>query len=108
MPAAMKMSSHPSALKSSTLGPQGQYVSTPTASDTSSNRPPPRFANSAFPKMRPPFPFGNNLPDTCDESSLRISPAQSPAEVDPHVRVHAGGEEVEPTVAIAGEHIYAH
>src|SRR5947209_20472973 len=78
MPAAMKMSSHPSALKSSTLGPQGQYVSTPTASDTSSSRPPPRLANSALPKMKPPLPPGNRRPDTCDESSLRLSAAQSP------------------------------
>lgn len=36
MPAATKMSFHLSALKSSTLGPHGQYVSTPTESDTSS------------------------------------------------------------------------
>src|SRR2546425_4129570 len=48
----MKMSSRPSALRSSTLGPQGQYVSTPTASETSSKRPPPRLWKSALPKMR--------------------------------------------------------
>src|SRR2546421_8950753 len=58
MPAATKMSSQPSALRSSTLGPQGQYVSTPRESDTSSNRPPPRFAKSALPKMKPAFPAG--------------------------------------------------
>src|SRR2546430_10577749 len=76
----MKISSHPSALRSSTLGPQGQYVSTPTESETSSNRPPPRFANSSLPNKNPAFPFGNMRPDTRDESSLRPSAAQSRSE----------------------------
>src|SRR5439155_413529 len=73
MPAVMKMSSQPSALRSSTLGPQGQYVSTPTESETSANLPPPWFANSELPKMNRLLPvdffptgksrfiFGNSL-----------------------------------------------
>src|SRR5437764_13331616 len=41
---AMKTSCQPSALKSPTLGPQGQKFSAPTRSEISSNLPLPRFA----------------------------------------------------------------
>ena len=85
MPAATKMSSHPSALRSSTLGPQGQYVSTPAASETSSNRPPPRFANSAFPKMNRSFPPGKKSAGACDESALLASAAQLPGGMLAHM-----------------------
>ncbi len=85
MPAPMKMSSQPSALRSSTLGPHGQYVSTPTESDTSRNRPPPRFANKAFPKMNPPFPVGKKSGGAGAVSALRDSAAQSPGSMLAHM-----------------------
>src|SRR5437763_564721 len=85
MPAAMKMSSHPSALKSSTLGPQGQYVSTPTESETSSNRPPPRLANSSLPKKKRSFPPGIMPPATVAVSALRPSAVQSPGAMLTHI-----------------------
>src|SRR5256886_14525182 len=78
MPAATKMSSQPSALRSSTLGPQGQYVSTPRESDTSSNRPPPRFAKSALPKMKPAFPAGKKSAGGGAGAGLRGFLAPSP------------------------------
>src|SRR3989449_8521843 len=88
MPAATKMSSQPSALRSSTLGPQGQYVSSPSESDTSSNRPPPRFANSAFPKMNRPFPSGKKSAGAGVVSALRASAAQSPGGTSAHMSEH--------------------
>src|SRR2546430_15392771 len=84
MPAATTMSSQPSALRSSTLGPQGQYVSTPRESDTSSNRPPPRFAKSALPKMKPAFPAGKKSAGGGAEAALRGSVAPSPGGVLGH------------------------
>src|SRR3989449_11680222 len=81
----MKMSSHPSALRSSTLGPHGQYVSTPTESEISANRPPPRFANSSFPKMKRPFPSGIIPLATVAVSALRLSAAQSPGGMLTHM-----------------------
>src|SRR2546421_8656189 len=85
MPAATKMSSQPSALRSSTLGPQGQYVSTPRESDTSSNRPPPRFAKSALPKMKPAFPAGKKSAGAGAEAALRGSLPQSPGGIIAHI-----------------------
>src|SRR5205807_10127232 len=85
MPAATKMSSQPSALRSSTLGPQGQYVSTPRESDTSSNRPPPRFAKSALPKMKPAFPAGKKSAGAGAVFDFRVSLAQSPCGLIAHV-----------------------
>src|SRR5258707_15713597 len=79
------MSSHPSALKSATLGPQGQYVSTPSESETSSKRPLSRFANSALPNTSPPFPDGKSQAATFEESSLRLSAAQSPGGMSAHM-----------------------
>src|SRR3989449_4499070 len=81
----MKMSSQPSALRSSTLGPQGQYVSTPTASETSSKRPPPRLWNSALPKMKRLFPVGKKSASARAESALRPSAAQSPGGMLTHM-----------------------
>src|SRR2546421_1542932 len=78
MPAATKRSSQPSAFKSSTLGPQGQYVSTPSESETSANRPPPRFANSAFPKMKRLLPVGKKSAGAGAVSGFLDSPAPSP------------------------------
>src|SRR2546425_957829 len=78
MPAVMKMSSQPSALRSSTLGPQGQYVSTPTESETSANVPPPPFAKRAFPKMNRLLPVGKKSTGAGRGSALRASAAQSP------------------------------
>src|SRR5713101_5783352 len=89
MLAAMKMSSHPSALKSSTLGPHGQYVSTPTESDTSANRPPPWFANSSLPKMKRAFPSGIIPAATVAVSALRPSAFQSPVAIEvEHLHPH--------------------
>src|SRR5437667_77739 len=84
MPAATKMSSQPSALRSSTLGPQGQYVSTPRESDTSSNRPPPRFAKSALPKMKPAFPAGKKSAGGGAEAALRVSVDPTPRGILAH------------------------
>jgi len=85
IPAAMKMSSHPSALRSSTVGPHGQYVSAPAESETSSNRPCPLFAKSSFPKMNRLFPSGIIPAATLDESALRVSAAQSPGGMLTHM-----------------------
>src|SRR5437764_9741371 len=81
----MKMSSQPSALRSSTLGPHGQYVSTPSVSETSSKRPPPLFVNSALPKMKRSFPSGKKSGGALDESALRVSAAQSPGGMLSHM-----------------------
>src|ERR1041384_7665791 len=51
MPAATKTSSYPSALKSATVIPHGQYVSAPIFCEISSNFPPPLFAQKALPKI---------------------------------------------------------
>src|SRR3989449_5166702 len=85
MPAVMKMSSQPSALRSSTLGPQGQYVSTPTESETSANLPPPWFANRAFPKMNRLLPVGKKSTGAGRVSALRASAAQSPGGMLTHM-----------------------
>src|SRR2546430_7141371 len=81
MPAATKRSSQPSAFKSSTLGPQGQYVSTPSESETSANRPPPRFANSAFPKMKRLLPVGKKSAGGRAGAALLESPPPPPGGV---------------------------
>src|SRR2546423_6492944 len=81
MPAAMKRSSQPSAFRSSTLGPQGQYVSTPSESETSANRPPPRFANSAFPKMKRLLPVGKKSAGGGAASAFCDSPPPAPGGV---------------------------
>src|SRR2546427_3157691 len=79
MPAVMKMSSQPSALRSSTLGPQGQYVSTPTESETSPNFPPPWLANRAFPKMNRLLPVGKKSTGAgrVDRKSTRLNSSHS-------------------------------
>src|SRR2546429_8729064 len=93
MPAATKMSSQPSALRSSTLGPQGQYVSTPRESDTSSNRPPPRFAKSALPKMKPAFPAGKKSAGGGAGAALRGSLPPTPGgEIGPTTQGMSGLE----------------
>src|SRR5438270_7000487 len=81
----MKMSSHPSPLKSSTLGPQGQYVSTPSESDTSENFPSPLFANSSLPNIRRSFLSGIIPGATDDESALWDSAAHAPGGMLTHI-----------------------
>src|SRR5438552_8793506 len=76
----MKMSSQPSALRSSTLGPQGQYVSTPSASETSSKRPPPRLWKSALPKMKRLFPVGKKSAKARAESAYFFPTGKSRSE----------------------------
>src|SRR2546426_12768822 len=101
MPAATKMSSQPSALGSSTLGPQGQYVSTPRESDTSSNRPPPRFAKSALPKMKRAFPAGKKSAGAGAEAAMRGSAAPSPGGIlDPISQGKSATKRVSPPHAV--------
>src|SRR5947207_1296686 len=114
----MKMSSHPSALRSSTLGPQGQYVSTPTESEISANRPPPRFANSSLPKMKRSFPPGIIPPATVAVENARfgavgvkvaekrvvqrdIVPTPPPCVAGEHTDI--GHEQIEQAVAVVVE-----